>query len=407
MIEGTGKKEPVIPLDPLGLTSITAKSQGKTSDSIAKSGGSSGSGKTVDPASPDLLMAQYILWFGNNNQMAIQLYSGKAAGDKIENLNPKLVSLQFENDMHAIAISVLNAWSQSIHQQVEANHRKEKSDRIKDEDTNKELRAHDVLQNVISQQRTDDSLKNLNVTNIEQGHGQGLNDYLSKLTAGDPNFAVPAMSGIAMSIVSQNNPMSGGSIINQVAPSYSVDLTTLSALFVSTASHAATMQTILSPVSPPQKIDHEFAKNYAHQILKELSSADFNSWAMAIVTHGMAQLEQIDPKEADKLVVKLKLAMLSTALALLYQTDRGIDGDKFVSLMVNEVPKGIPDINRTLLFQVQSLYKGLPKEDQTTFLAAASSWIDETSKENLMRVSPLFNAMQTNAFNDITHRLTA
>jgi hypothetical protein len=413
MVENIGKNNQVAPLDPLGpITNVKGKTQGKTSDSIGKSSGSQES-KNILADSPELQAAQYILWFGSNNQLALQLYSGKndTSLGKLESSNFDLFKLQFENDMHAVAIKVLDAWSKSIHDEVEAARKEEKSHRLRSADETTELAGHEVYQQTLISGQVGimiDADRMTKVANIEAGAAQGLSDYLSKSKVGDN---IPFVSGIALSIgTPQTNSLSGGvgAILDKAAPSYSVDLATLANLYVNMSMNIATTHTLLNPKAPVQKIDYEFAKSYAHQILKEISSSDFNNWAMAIVTHGMGPSEMADEKSVKTLVGKLKIAMLSTALALLYQTETagstgiksgGISGQEFVSMIKGDMPVDSQDPKKSIILQIRNLIGDpMAPEDASGILAAASSWIDQSSKgESLLKVSPLFDAMKANS----------
>lgn len=407
MVEGVGKNDQIVPLDPLGPISQVKGKNLKTSDSIGKSSESPGN-KNILADSPELLAAQYILWFSPNNQLSVQLYDGKSDNSigKIEGVNSELVSLQFENDLHQIAIKVLDAWSKSVKEDIEAMRREANSDRRRVQAERNDRAGHEAyLQTLTAEQR--ENMKEGNrltkVANLNEGFAQGLSVFLSSSMVGNPSFtnSTPFVAGVALSIGPQANPLSGGigTILDQAAPSYSVDLATLGSLYVNMASNIATTRTVLAPVPNIQKIDYEFAKNYAHQILKEISSSEFNNWAMAIVTHGMTQTEVVDEKTVGTLVAKLKIAMLSTALALLYQTEAGgISGQEFVSMIEGDMPIKDNDPKHSIVLQIRSLLGNpMAPEDAKGILAAASSWIDESSKgESLLKVSPLFDAMKAN-----------
>lgn len=403
MVEGIGKHQPPAPLESLGpVTSVKGKGKNVSTDSIEKSGKTQG-GKNVTADSPELMAAQYILWFGPNNQLSLQVYGGSASNKGIEAVgasNLELFHLQVENKLHEMAISILDAWGQSIKEDIEAQRREEKSDRRRRED---EIKGHagfeKYLQTLTSEQRENMIESNrLLVGNINQNYpaGIGSDDFLTKVNAS------PVVTGFAISIgPAQSNPISAGidAILTQAAPTYSVDLSSIANIFVNIATAAATTRTVASPGTPPQKIDLEYAKNYAHQIVKELSSSDFNNWAMAIVTHGLNPLDMVDEQMIKNLVGKLKIAMLTTALALLYQTETGgITGKEFVSMIDGELKFDQKDPKQPLIIQIRDLLEPpMSKEDKDSILAAASDWIDQSAKGlSLTKVAPLFNAMKAN-----------
>jgi hypothetical protein len=424
MVDAIGKNDQTLATNSVGPTASSGavtKTEGKTSDSIGKSANSAGSDKNSVSDSPELQAAQYILWFNANNQLSIQNYgssggSGKGTSQSIEAVNPALFKLQLQNDMNAIVLSVLDAWSKSIHQNAQAQNRDENSERHRIELESTDRAGHEAYLATLTPDQKTNMIESNRLTSVgvsvgktNEGFAQGLDDILSKAKAGDPTFsaAVPFIAGAAVAIgATETNPINTavGSIVAQVAPSYSVDLSTLSNLYVNLSINVATAQTIASsPGSKNQKIDYDFAKNYAQQILKEVNSSDFNSWAMAIVTHKTEGGAAVDEKSLKGAVAKLKIAMLSTALALLYQMETsyqgkggGITGGEFVALINGEIPVGQEDPKSSLITQIRGLLESpLSQNESDHILATVSSWIDNSSKGlSLTKVSPLFDAMR-------------
>ena len=411
MVNEIGRGEPsnINPLAPTGHVappSYKGKGSG-SSDSVGKSGGSSSSGKTTLADSPELQQAMYILWI-SNDQMSIQPLSTSASDAK------NAVSAMVLETKQQTCTNILNSWSKSIHEQVEADRRQEKSAKHIDQLEDNLKAGYEAYLSTLTSRERQNMIEFNTLTGVPIANptfSEGLDDILSKAKAGAyADETIPFMTGAALTAITgslavsamQTAPITGGvhNIVSQIAPAYSVDLSSLANLYITGGINLAAVQTFSSvPGSTPAKIDFEYAKNYAHQITKLVNGNDFNAMAMAIITHNIEQGVQMDDKYVANVVNKFKIAMLSTALSFLYYMESsfngkggGITGQEFQDLVNGKIAVGENDPKAELVTQVRSLLS--TQENSGAILASIGSWIDDSGKGlDLTKVSPLFNLL--------------
>lgn len=420
MLEHVGRHPQLAPTESVNATNPSVSNKhGESTDSIASSGTSKS--HHVTPADfPVLPPPVMMFWFGSDETIKIQ----KVGSHKIEGASA--ASLELQAGMNQIALNVLDAWSKSIHDQNEMIKRELNSESHKQKEAEKGKLGFEAYLNTLSPDQRNNMIefnRFSKAANANEGFAVGLDDVISKAKSGDPayaqlvvplagaaitngiNVAVPSVPGTVAVGAVDVKPIKEGvdSVLGQVSSSYSVDLAPMASFFINRAGNFAAIQTfpVAAGANAP-KIDYEYARNYAHQILKEVNGSDFNSFAMAIITHSMPQGEQIDPKKRTTLIRLLKVAMLSTGLAFLYKMETsfkgkggGVTGKEFVDLIKGNIPVKENDPKFALIESIKSLL-GPPMSatEKDQVLASISGWVDSSKDLGLIKVSPLFNNLR-------------
>jgi hypothetical protein len=388
-------------------------------DSISKSTASHSGSSAPAIDSPELEQAAYIFWFGNN-QMLLQNYEGGA----IEELNPKIVAMQLKNDMMAITQTVLDQWTKSVHEQGEAMRRELKSQQYQAEIERNSLNYETYLKTLSTDQRLNvEEFNRFNPASAPPPHmeaTQKLDEVLSR-TRNDPTFtdASPFILGSAINSTARTDvppavgqlnvgpldvtPIRDGvnSVLGSVATSYSVDLAAVASLYATGAMNLAAINTFpVAAAAEPPKIDYEYARNYAKQILKVVNDSEFNSFAMAIISHTTPEDQRLDQGQVAALTRHLKISLLSTALAFLHSMETsfkgvggGIKGPEFMALVQDGAPVDLNDPKGQLISQIRDELSQVPGQS-SQILASIDAWLDQTNNIGLMKVSPLFNMMR-------------
>lgn len=415
----------VAPTGPVHSTASVSSKKGKSSDSIEKSGKDESSPRITPADFPELPPPTMMFWFGQNETMVVQNLGTKKV-DSVGAIPAGIVALELQRKMYEIGTQVLDAWSKSIHETNEMIKRELKSQSYREKQAEKGNLGYEAYLNTLTPDQRANMIESNRLTHvgrIHEGFAQGLDDIISKAKAGDPAYMqlvvplagaaisngvrvdVPSVPG-TMAIGSVNvMPIKEGvdSVLGQVASSYSVDLATVATFFVNRAANFATIMTFPAGAGTnAPKIDYEFARNYAKQILKEVNGSDFNSFAMAIITHSTQEGEKLEPKKVTTLIRMLKVAMLSTALAFLYKMESsfggkggGIGGKEFVSLLDGTIPVKEGDPKYALVESINELL-GPPMSpvEKNQVLATLSNWVDSSQGLGLIKVSPLFENLR-------------
>jgi hypothetical protein len=391
--------------------------KGSSSDSVGKSSSSSSSNKAVLAESPELQEAMYILWF-SNNQMIVQPYGNNkentSAVSAAGQVNP--IALEVQNKMHQIAISVLDAWSKSIKEQADADKREEKSDKHQVQLAENLKAGFSAYLSTLTYIQRSNLAEFNTLTGVgipKEGFVEGLDEVLLKSKTGSADYsaAIPFISGSVLSAVPgsvavtsmQTTPITTGveGVMSQITPAYSVDLSSMANLYINGSMNMAALRVFeVAPGAPASKMDYQFARNYAQEILKSVSGSDFNSWAMAIITHTIEPGQQMDDKYVADLTGKLKISMLSTALSYLYQMESsfkgaggGVTGQEFQDLVMGKMALAENDPKTPLVNQIRYLLA--LQDNPTEILQKIGHWIDDSAKGlNLTKVSPLFNMLK-------------
>jgi hypothetical protein len=420
MLEGLGQQGSN-KVDASGAVSGAAEVKGPAipADSISKSSASDGGKSAPAIDSPELEQAAYIFWFGNN-QMLLQNYEGNS----VEELTPKIVAMQLKNDMMAITQKVLDEWTKSIHEQGEQMLRKLKSQQYQNERERNSLNYESYLKTVSTEQKLNlEEFNRFNPAAAAPPHVEAtlkLDEVLSR-TQNDSKFvdASPFILGSAINSTARTDvqpavgqlnvgpldvtPIRDGvnSVLGSVASSYSVDLAAVASLYATGAMNLAAINTFpVAAAAEPPKIDYEYSRNYAKQILKVVNDSEFNSFAMAIISHTTPEDQQLQKGQITALTRYLKIALLSTALAFLHSMETsfkgvggGIKGPEFMALMQNDGPADLNDPKGQLISQIKDELSQVP-EQSSQLLASIDAWLDQTNNIGLMKVSPLFNMMR-------------
>lgn len=80
--------------------------------------------------------------------------------------------------------------------------------------------------------------------------------------------------------------------------------------------------------------DNVFAQGYAKNMISLVNSSSFNSYLMAIVTQNIPKGQTVSPESAFERIAMVKMILLSSALAILYQAEAGkMSGEEFAGML--------------------------------------------------------------------------
>lgn len=365
-LTGGGSSSVTVPA--LVTPPITSTTTGSAADrdTISKSTAKKAA-KQATSYSPELLQAMYMLWsMGGHNSLALQQLSGGASATSVKGVGSQPISteaflMQTQLKVDQICVNVLNAWSESIHQQGEEIKREMKTEAYRHW---QDVHGHDGYESWLNTLSPEQRLQvetypHLDkASNIHEGISGSLSDYLVKIkTSDDPKLsqnlpfitAAVVVTGVTSQVpdtVSTSQilvqPIKDASdrILTHYAPNHAAELGYLGTLVMTGSSYFALGQTVPKAGDEPAVINFEFAKNYAQKVLSVVNGSEFNSLAMAIYTNRIEGGEKLSEERVQELAKGLKIVLFSTALALLYKTESsfkgqggGITGQEFAALV--------------------------------------------------------------------------
>jgi hypothetical protein len=123
--------------------------------------------------------------------------------------------------------------------------------------------------------------------------------------------------------------------------------------------------------------DLNFAKGYAENMIGLISSAPFNSYLMAIVSQSIPGDKTLAPQKALDLVTMLKIILLSSALALLYQAKAGkMTSTEFAGMLSGNIQFAPDDMHGKLIVQIKAHLALLSPKDQEKILTSLLEYFD-------------------------------
>ncbi len=386
-------------------------------DTIGASPGKASKG-TANAYSPELMQALFVLWFGTNgNNMVLQNATATGAagiggvsssGSSSKAIDPELFNLQTKNALNEICINMLNAWSKSVKENGEAIKREMNSQVYKDWEARHGKLGYEAWMNTLSpEQRLQvEQYPNFDQrVKLDQGMSLGLSDYLNQIkTSTDPvvNRDLPflastlAISGgvnlatgaipdtLSSQILVQPIKDATDRILVQNTGTQAAELGYIGGLFAAGAAYFSFGQTLVKAAAPPPEINYEFAKNYAQKVLDLVNGSQFNSLAMALVTASTEEGGSLSEERTQQQIQKLKIVLLSTALALLYKTESsfkgqggGITGKEFLDMVNGN--DGLLDspLKKDLVAQLRTWQAQLPKGESDQLLASIGAYVDQ------------------------------
>lgn len=414
------------------VTDVKSKSsKGQTTDSIS-TGDTTSTTKAAPADNPDLTQAMFILWFsGNNNNITINDYAGKSSITALDSAKAAVVSndvfrMEMQSKMDSIIMNVLNAWSKSVAETGAQLKRDMESESHRVDQERKGNLGHEAyLSTLSSQERFNmiDHNRLTKVADINEGFSKGIKHITESsgdlasasllafvgraaIESGGARVDIPPMPGtISVGTITGAPIIDGSQAVTQKASAaYSVDMSVIATLYINDARHHATAATIAqAPGATPKQIDYEFSKNYAKQMLKLVNGSDFNSFAMAILTHTIPQNEQT-PEKIKQLTALLKISLVGPALALVYKNESsvngvggGISGKEMNDLLDNKRFK-LEDkpLNNQLIKSLNLAFADLTPEQAKAARSGLIAWADTGSSNlDMMKVSPLFTQLRS------------
>lgn len=403
LIHGTGQ------IAPLADAPVVAAPKGhSTTDTSSKSGGTSQT-KGVDPYSPELMEALYMLYFsGNNNPMIVELFLG--GGKKVEGadaafkpIDAELFKLQMQNRMNEICSNMLSEWGKSI---AEENRRIKKEQASPQYIEWEKRKGHAGYNQWLSTLNPDQKIKILEYPNY--GRIVGINDSLSAMLTSytqhlraDPNasenlpFVASAITLGLSDYANIPNTLSGQIGINPIRDSSTQVMTPivgpqaaelagiLGGMIAQAAALNATAQVLTTRGIEPV-INQAYAKAFAQSILTHVADPSFASLAAGLFTTQSEQGQSSN--EGQRLTDLLKASLLSTGLALMYRTESsvnglggGMSGREFVDLVEGNMElKGADPKMLEIAGYVRTQLGYLPAADKAKFYTAFATFIDTT-----------------------------
>lgn len=390
------------------------------SDSVASIDGKSETKETRADA-PDLTEAQYLLWWvASSNQPTLQgVASGGGGVVPIKSAGKvggaSLLGMEAQIEMMKVGTNVLTAWSKSLAEEAQQIRHELNSPAIQEAKAANLKSGYEAYLNTLSPVGRKHALEHL--AKIDEGLGQGLGDYLTRVKTTDPaalSFMVGTMAigaSVRFDSATGSQVTAGGGLVNpvggvadhvlpRVMPTYSVELGALGTLFGVGTVYFTMGKTVALGVTPTdQNFTHKYARNYAEQMLKVVNGSEFNSMAMAMVTAQSTENEPLSEKRKGELVNVIKVVMLSSALILLYKTESsfkgkggGITEQEFAALVSgNTKSKGL---TADLGGQIRELLDGLPKGESQRLFAALQSYVATNPKtSNLVNLDAIFSGV--------------
>lgn len=392
-----------------------------STDSIGSAGGSSGS-STAQSYSPELMEALYVMWFSGGNPVLLQNTTG--AQTSTTSIDAAAFQAEVSNKMSAICIAILDQWCENIKNEIAEDKKKRDSKEYMDWLARKGVAGHEAyLQSLTPEQRFRvEDFPNLE-RNIRVGEGgvtaiqsyartmEGTNDPAVRDNLIGMTAALMIGGGMQYSY-SGAESVNGGlvailplqqaneTLFNQMAPNQSAELGYIGALFASSAAFLSIGMTLKTAnVADEGSINYAFARNYATNLLKSVSSNEFNNFCMTLIAHSMEGSEPLNREQLDQLVKQTKVVLLATSLALLYKMESsfngqggGITGQEFSDLLDGNIENATAE-TRALAEYINGLLSDLP--DGASLRSSLVSWVDTMAQNNaqLINVKPMIDGM--------------
>lgn len=397
-----------------GGSSITSPD---TVTSASSTSSSTGTGTTVDSVSqsesiaesnailahsPQLVKSTFILWSMGGSNLTVQ---NASTGTPAE-VDTHLFLLQTQLKYEEIVTKVLNAWTESVHKQAEEMKREMKSEAYRQWEKVHGHQGYEAWLNTLSPEQR---LQTLTYPHLDkkvgalEGIADSLSDYLVKTKISgdiqlsqDVPFITAALvtTGVFASIpdtVSTSQilvqPLKDASDRSLVlyTPNHAAELGYLGGIFMAGSSYFALGQTVAKAGAPKEEINYEFAKNYGEKVLSLVNGSQFNSIAMALLTHQSEGAAHLGEDRIKELVMSVKVTLLSTALALLYATESsfkgkggGITGKEFGDL-VNGKAVADSDLKRDLVGAIADARDQM-NDNGTGLISGLAAYFDSTKK---------------------------
>lgn len=146
------------------------------------------------------------------------------------------------------------------------------------------------------------------------------------------------------------------------------------------------------------KRDVDFAKSYAERLAGSLQRPEFAAQMLNLIASATQNAPEVAGKDPAHLTAMAKIALLSTALALILKAEEGVANEwNFKGVLTGEVDLTINDphqtasIKRMLSQQIHDLLDGLPQADRDSILLNLVAYMSQRpSVEKLLDQQALF-----------------
>lgn len=145
-----------------------------------------------------------------------------------------------------------------------------------------------------------------------------------------------------------------------------------------------------------KKKDTLFAEGYAKNMIDLVKSSSFNSYLMAIVTQNVPKGETVSPESAFERIAMVKMILLSSALAILYQAEAGkMKGQEFAGMLNGTIQFAPGNIRAQLVSLIKAnldIVKD-PKVKEAIITSLMEYFDTDPSIDNLSKPAELFKQL--------------
>lgn len=300
--------------------------------------------------------------------------AASSGGNKADSVSATGAAVKMDQNRHDIVMQMLDKWIENLQKIAKENRKDNEEKSLK----TLEISLHEIKHQQTSQPNEIFPIFALGFIVIGTGILQGI---------------TPDTLGVG---AVQNNPIVNMS--NHVIPPSSIigdttaQLALLGSLFVTGVQYFTVAQLIAQEGGKEAPKDAAFAKGYAENILGLVGTASFNSFLMAIVTQSVPKDKTIAPQRAGELVAMVKIILLSSALAMLYQAEAGkMTGTEFAAMLSGNIKFEVGDLKGQLVTQLKANLKLLSPKDQEKIITGLLEFFDgNPSMETLAEPSKVF-----------------
>lgn len=123
--------------------------------------------------------------------------------------------------------------------------------------------------------------------------------------------------------------------------------------------------------------DATFAKGYAEKMMALVGSSSFNNYLMAIVTQSVPKDKTVAPQRAAELVAMVKIILLSSSLAMLYQIEAGkMTGEEFAGMLNGTIKFDADSLKGKLVSLINGNLALLSPKDRASLLSSLLEYFD-------------------------------
>lgn len=296
--------------------------------------------------------------------------------NQVKSVNMNSVTQKMDQARHDIIIAMLDSWLVNIQKIAEQNKRNDERRAIE----RMEIAFHEFKHQEALQDAKEFSLFAVGMIIVGTGIHQSI------LT--DPTFGMVQINPV----VSMYNH-----VITPVMGDMRAELGLIGAIFSAGVTYFSMAQ-VAASVKGSKPSDNAFARSHAENVLSLINSASFNQYLMAIVVNSTPNGQSLDPKRAQELIAMVKMVLLSSSLAMLYQAEAGrMTGQEFGGMLNFTIAFPENDIRSRLVALIHSNLKLLSPKEREKVLAGLLEYFDgDPSLDALADPSKVFAGLYEN-----------